>query len=94
MSGPVRAIAFDGPGRLLTGDERGTVTIWDTRDQREILSLRDMSGPVDFLALPGGRAVLGMSRAGQARQWEVAAAAGGSGDRDGPVATLGEEHKP
>ena len=62
MAGPVRAVAFVGPERLLTGDDRGTVTIWDTRALREILSLRDMTGPVDFLALAGGRAVLAVSR--------------------------------
>ena len=90
-AGPVRSVAFAGPGRLLTGHDRGTVTIWDTQAVREILSLRDLTGPVDFLALVGGRAVLGASRDGSARRWEVGPVAGRSGGDELPVATLPAE---
>ena len=91
MAGTVRAVGFAGPGRLLTGDDRGTVTLWDTRIFREVLSLRDLTGPVDFLALLGDRAVLGASLDGSTRRWEVGAAAGRFGDRDDPLTTLAEE---
>jgi WD40 repeat protein len=92
MAGPVRAVAFAGHGRLLSGDDRGTVIIWDTRTLREVLSLRGMRGPVDFLALLGDRAVLGTTRDGFAKRWEVGPVAGRSGNRDGQIAALSQEH--
>jgi WD40 repeat protein len=94
MAGPVRAVAFAGPGRLLTGDAWGTVTIWDTATRREALSLRDMTHPVDFLAFQNGQAVLCATRDGSVRRWEVGPVAGRSGERAGPVATLSEEYEP
>jgi eukaryotic-like serine/threonine-protein kinase len=93
LGGPVRAVAFAGPERLLTGDDRGTVTIWDTRAVREVLSFRDMTSPVDYLAVWQGRAVLAVSRDGSARRWEIAPVAGRSGDRGGASTILAEEQK-
>ena len=93
LGSPVRAVTFAGPERLLTGDDRGTVTIWDTRTVREVLSLRDLTSPVNFLAVWQGRAVLAMSRDGSLLRREVGPVAGRSGDRDAPVAIVAEEHK-
>jgi WD40 repeat protein len=93
MSGRVCAVGFAGPARLLTGDDRGTVTIWDTLTRREILSLRDVSWPVEYLAVTDGRTARAASADGSLRRWEVGSVNMNSGGRDGLLSTLAQERQ-
>ncbi len=92
-SGRVCAVAFAGPVRMLTGDDHGTVTIWDTLTRREVLSFRDVSWPVEFLALTAGRTVRAASADGFLRRWEVGSVNTSSGSRNGLLSTLAQERQ-
>jgi len=63
---------FDALGRLLTADGDGTVRLWDARRGELLHVLGEPGDELTGAALDGaGRRVLGLTRAGGARVWEL-----------------------
>ena len=64
-------ISPDG-GTIVTGDEEGTVRVWDVRSRRRTHQLTGHTGPVNAVAwIEGTRLVVSGSDDGTARLWDV-----------------------
>jgi WD40 repeat protein/tRNA A-37 threonylcarbamoyl transferase component Bud32 len=68
-----RLLPFDGR-RLFTGNEDGTISVWDLMTGKSLLTLRGHADPVTSLVLgPGGRRLCSASADGTVMVWDLGA---------------------